>query len=154
MHPQAEAYSIQDTQTQLFVTLKGEGDPNQEIPTVMTRLGEIAGKSGLMAKMTGPPMGLYRRGGETMEWWMALPVAEGTSAPEGTETLTLDSMKAAYFTYTGSYDGLPDMWAGCDEKLKADGVAMATWAGEAYVDDPAEVPVEKLRTIIWIGVAS
>jgi len=61
----------------------------------------------------------------------------------------LPAGKAISVTHVGSYDGLAETWRKLGAWIKEQGIEARADPWESYVDDPGEVPVEKLRTVIY-----
>jgi len=129
-----------------------------------TRQEEIGNKIGaslgrlmpyVAANAAGMPLARWSKwedGVGTME--VGIPVREAMAGDGDIEAGTLPAGKAAVVTHVGHYDGLAGTW----DKLKAwiaeQGLECRADPWELYVDDCGEVPVEKLRTIIYWPVQS
>jgi AraC family transcriptional regulator len=114
--------------------------------------GFVQAKGGEIA---GPPFARYHRmeADGTVEMEAGFPL----KAPVGTggriDAGELPGGECATTTHVGPYSGLPDAYAAVDAWLESSGRKEASGPWESYVDDPAEVDPENLRTEVYWPLA-
>jgi effector-binding domain-containing protein len=146
-------FKIEELTAQPYMFIRQETKQSE----IGNRIGACLGRlmPYVAANAGGMPIARWSKwedGIGTME--VGIPVREPMPAKDEIEAGELPAGRAAVVTHVGSYDGLMGSW----EKLKAwmqqEGLEGRADPWEAYVDDPGEVPVEKLRTIIHWPIRS
>jgi AraC family transcriptional regulator len=83
----------------------------------------------------------------------ALPIAETEPLPEGLVEERLDGGRVLSFLHAGPYEGLPTAWADALAAFRASGHRRREGPSlEIYLNNPAQVKAEELRTEIAIPV--
>ena len=133
--------------------------PYEQIPQAFERLGAIAGAAGLSGRPGVEMMGLYHDDPDTvaphkLRSDAALVVPEDLRIPEGLIEARLPSGRYACTLFVGPYDHLGEAWA----RLKHQWLPASGQQGrrgisyERYLNTPAEVPKERLRTELCMPV--
>jgi AraC family transcriptional regulator len=141
-----------------LATLRHIG-PYHRISEAFGRLGELAGRAGILSAR--PTMlALYHDDPETtpeaeLRSDAALVIAEDAKVPQGLVEQRLAAGRYARTTHVGPYEELGDAWSRfmghwlpeSGERM-GDGVAF-----EIYVNNPMEVPKEKLITELYLPLS-
>ncbi|MBB4301925.1 effector-binding domain-containing protein [Rhodobium orientis] len=105
---------------------------------------------------TCPPLSAYYDfDPEKLTFRAGFPVAEtDLERAAGTiEAGTLPAGRVMTFTHVGPYARLRDSYAELMAHMAENGLEFAGPAWESYVDDPAKVPEDELRTVVYVMVA-
>ncbi|UMA66513.1 GyrI-like domain-containing protein [Roseivivax marinus] len=97
----------------------------------------------------GPPVAIYHRmGSGQFRATCARPVSEedAEAAPGGLQVGVLPGGEVARMLHVGAYDRLPETHHALDTALRAEGREPGQPVWEVYLDDPARVPADRLRT--------
>lgn len=107
----------------------------------MPSLGEAIGKSGI--NMAGAACGLYYSWDEdnrVTDMAVAVPVAEGTMAPNGFDAVGVGPSKALMVAYYGAYEKSDNAHYALNDYMGARGDSLNQLVIEEYVTDPATEP--------------
>lgn len=120
------------------------------------KLGGFLQKHG--ATPVGPPMSVTMTvDGNRSRFRVSHPVtAEVADRAESDSVVNSDVLKGGktvHVTHTGSYEGLSQTYDDLMTWMQKEGLGAGMPCWEVYVDDPGEVPEQKLRTEIFIPVA-
>jgi effector-binding domain-containing protein len=140
--------------TQPFAELDLAAAYDQTIPLVATRVAEAGGQ------LAGPPFGRYHRfSPAAVDIEIGFPVVAapaGMAALDAVEpgevgTSSLPGGKVARTIHRGSYDGLKAAFDALHEWIHAQpGVDDGDGPWESYLDSPADVAMDDVRTqIFW-----
>ena len=134
--------------------------PYNRISEAFARLGEIAGRAGLI---TGKPtmLAIYHDDPETtpeseLSSEAALVVSEGSPIPEGLAEHRLPAGRYAFALHVGPYEQLGDAWARLmGQWLPRSGERVGPGSPfEIYLHTPMDVPKHELRTELYLPLAS
>lgn len=83
---------------------------------------------------------------------LCMAVNDDYEAPEPYHTGQFPQGKFAVVTYVGPYEGLGEAWPAAWQIVMENYTCRSAPCFDIYRDNPNEVPLEKLRTEIWIPV--
>ena len=139
-------------------TLRHVG-PYNRISEAFARLGEIAGRAGLIGPGT-MMLAIYHDDPETtpeadLRSDAALTLAEGRRAPAGLTEMTIPAGQYARTTHRGPYEKLPDTWARLmGEWLPRSGQRVGDGVSyEVYRNTPMDTKPDELITEIYVPLA-
>ena len=141
-----------------LATLRHVG-PYNRISEAFGRLGDIAGRAGLLE--TKPTMlALYHDDTETtpeaeLRSDAAVVIAESAALPPGLVEQRIDAGRYACTTHVGPYEALGEVWARfMGHWLPQSGERLGKGTSfEIYVNNPMEVPKQQLITELYIPLA-
>jgi AraC family transcriptional regulator len=149
---------IKDMKELRTATLRHVGPYNQ-ISEAFQRLGDIAGKAGLL-KEKPTMLAIYHDDPETtpeaeLTSEAAIVVPEDAKIPAGLEEQRVPGGRYATTTHVGPYEKLGDVWARVmGQWLPKSGERLADSVSyEIYRNTPMEVPKEQLKTEIYVPLA-
>ena len=133
--------------------------PYMRISEAFARLGDVAGRTGLVGPET-QMIGIFHDDPETtpaaeLRSDAALSVAPNAKIPEGLGEAKIPAGRYACAKHLGPYAGLPDSWARLmGEWLPASGERMKdTVSYEIYRNTPEDAKPEELVTEIYLPLA-
>jgi AraC family transcriptional regulator len=133
--------------------------PYNQIPLAFERLGEIAGSAGLLRQPDAAMLAMYHDDPEStpeqeLRSHAAIVVPEEVPLPAGLVEQRLPAGRYAHTLHVGPYEQLGDAWARfMGEWLPASGHRIGDGVSyEIYLNTPAEVPKEELRTEMYIPI--
>ena len=133
--------------------------PYNQIPKAFERLGAIAGPAGLLRHAVSM-IAIYHDDPETapqeqLRSDAGLAVPEGVALPDGLVEQHIAGGRYAHTVYVGPYEKLGDVWARFfGEWLPASGNRIGDGVSyEIYLNTPAQVPKEQLRTELYVPLA-
>jgi AraC family transcriptional regulator len=133
--------------------------PYNQIPLAFERLGEIAGSAGLLRQPDAAMLAMYHDDPEStpeqeLRSHAAIVVPEEVPLPAGLVEQRLPAGRYAHTLHIGPYEQLGDAWARfMGEWLPASGHRIGDGVSyEIYLNTPAEVPKEELRTEMYIPI--
>ncbi len=125
------------------VTMSVIGNKIGELaPQVMAQAGE---------KAAGALIARYHTwDGDGGEMEVAVPVSGVVEATGNAAASTLPGGRAVIATHVGPYEGLKSAWEMVGAWMKEQGLEASAPPWESYMNDPSQVPAEKLETrIVW-----
>lgn len=136
--------------------------PYNQISEAFERLGQVAGRAGLIQPSDTEMVALYYDDPEStpadqLRSDAGLTVPEDASLPEGLSEQRVPAGRYASAVHVGPYEQLGDAWARMmGEWLPASGRRISEDAPsyEVYLNNPMTTPKDELRTEIRIPVAS
>ena len=133
--------------------------PYNQIPKAFERLGAIAGPAGLIAQSSAM-IAIYHDDPEStpqeqLRSDAALAVPEDITLPEGLVEQHIAGGRYAKTIHVGPYEQLGDTWARfLGEWVPASGNRIGDGVSyEIYQNTPAQVPVQELRTELYVPLA-
>jgi len=133
--------------------------PYNRISEAFARLGEVAGRAGLIGPGT-MMLAIYHDDPETtpeadLKSDAALTLADGKRAPAGLAEMTIPAGQYARTTHRGPYEMLPDTWARLmGEWLPRSGQRVGDGVSyEVYRNTPMDTKPEELITEIYVPLA-
>ena len=128
--------------------------------TSMEKISEAMGAAfgetaGLIAQsdtdFAGPPFAAYyNMDMENLDIEMGFPVTKPLTPSGRARMSALPEAETATDLYIGPYDGIGDAYARLNEFVQQQGREADTYCWEEYLNDPAEVAPEQLKTRIYI----
>ena len=104
---------------------------------------------------TGPPLAVYHGyDPERLTFRAGISVASEAllSAGDGVKSACTPAGRVVSFTHVGPYATLRDDYAELMAFLEREGLEIGGPTWEVYVDDPGEVPEERLRTKVHVAL--
>ncbi|HSA35581.1 MAG TPA: GyrI-like domain-containing protein [Methanomassiliicoccales archaeon] len=122
-----------------------------EIPAAIGRMfGELYPHLGKGVHCVGPPFALYHSWeGEVTDMEVGFPIVGKGVESGNVKTITLPAVRAAVAMHIGPYDKLTDTYHEVEEWMKVNGHMPASFCWEEYLNDPQEVPPDKLKTRLY-----
>ena len=134
--------------------------PYNQIPQAFERLGAIAGPAGLL-RHAGSMVAIYHDDPEStpqdqLRSDAALVVPEGITLPNGLVEQHIAGGRYARTVHVGPYEQLGDVWARfLGEWIPASGNRISNGVSyEIYMNTPAQVPKQELRTELYVPLES
>jgi AraC family transcriptional regulator len=151
--PKPEIHDLVSQPTVAVRVTRSFADLPAAFPQLLPRVMAGAGEQGGL--ISGPPYARYHRVAEgTIDVEIGAPVVRlAASLPRLSDlpagqvgASELPAGPAAVLVHTGPYDGVGATWALAEEWLRETDHRAAGPGWEVYVDDPASVPPDRLRT--------
>lgn len=125
----------------------------EDMPAAMGRMfGEVAEcmqKNNV--QMAGPPFSFYHSWSDKeVDMECGIPSSGPSSCEGDVKPLTLPAVRGASAMHAGPYHALMETYALVEQYVHDQGLELAPFMWESYLNSPEDVPPEKLMTrIIW-----
>jgi AraC family transcriptional regulator len=149
---------IKDMPELRVATVRHVGPYNQ-ISEAFARLGEIAGREGLLGQPDAAMIAIFHDDPEStpadqLRSDAGISVANDVALPSSLDEKRLPAGQYATTLYRGPYEGLGDVWARfLGEWFPANGHQVGESPSyELYLNNPQTTPKEKLETAIYVPI--
>lgn len=130
---------------------EGSGDPHREAPALLDELVEAFAAAGHLEQVVGAPILCIRRTGTSdapriLSWELQIPHVAGLKPQPPLRSRTCEGGTFLRLVHTGGPEGTDERYRTGERLLLEAGASRPGRVLERYLDNPAEVEPQDLRT--------